>query len=117
MLHTSGGYIGTLLARYEQRTKTVVPRRATLHDVGSGITHKRIICWMRYADGKDPDIVARETYHSLQAVDHYLGQYDRVRLCRLEGLTPQQTAHAMKCSVALVQQYLEIDDLLENKRV
>jgi hypothetical protein len=117
MLHTSDSVVGTLLAQYERRTDTIVPRRATLHDVGSGLTHKRIICWMRYAEGKDPDVVARETYHSLQAVDHYLGQYDRVRLCRLERLTPQQTAHAMKCSVALVQQYLAIDDLLEKKHV
>ena len=117
MLHTSGGYIGTLLARYEQRTNTVVPRRATLHDVGSGLTHKRIICWKRYAEGKDPDVVARETYHSLEAVDHYLGQYDRVRHCRLQKLTPEQTAHALQCSLALVRQYLDIDDLLEKKHV
>src|SRR5262249_50148940 len=58
MLHTSGCSIGTLLARYEQQTNTVVPRRATLHDVGSGLTPKRIICWKRYAEGKDPDVVA-----------------------------------------------------------
>jgi len=117
ILHTSDGYIGTLLAKHEHRTNTIVPRRATLHDVGSGLTHKRIICWKRYAEGKAPAVVARETYHTLEAVDAYLGQYDRVRLCRLEKLTPQQTAHAMNCSVALVQEYLEIDDLLENKRV
>ena len=117
MLHTSGCYIGTLLARYEQHTNTVIPRRATLHDVGSGLTHKRIICWKRYAEGKDPDVVARETYHSLEAVDHYLGQYDRVRHCRLHGLTTEQTAHALQCSLALVRQYLDIDDLLYNKHV
>ena len=59
MLHTSDGVVGTLLAQYGRRTDTIVPRRATLHDVGSGLTHKRIICWMRYAEGKDPDVVAR----------------------------------------------------------
>ena len=105
------------LAEHEHLTNTLVPRRATLHDVGTGLTHKRIICWKRYAEGKEPHIVARETYHSLEAVDRYLGQYDRVRHCRLQGLTPEQTAHALKCSLALVQEYLEIDDLLEKKRV
>ena len=117
MLHANESMIGSLLARYEQRTNMVVPRRATLHDVGSGLTHKRIICWKRYAEGKDPDVVARETYHSLEAVDHYLGQYDRVRHCRLQKLTPEQTAHALQCSLALVRQYLDIDDLLEKKHV
>ena len=61
-------------------------------------------------------VVARETYHSLEAVDRYLGQYDRVRHCRLQGLSPEQTAHALGCSLALVQEYLVIDDLLEKSR-
>ena len=110
MLHVSSDYVGQVLAQHERSTNTIVPRRATLHDVGSGITHKRIICWKRYACGKDPDVVARETYHSLEAVDRYLGQYDRVRQCRLQGLTPEQTAHVLNCSVRLVQQYRDIDD-------
>jgi hypothetical protein len=116
MLHTSASYIGNLLAEHERRTHKLVPRRATLHDVGSGLTHKRIICWKRYAEGKDPETVARETYHSLEAVDRYLAQYDRVRNCRVLGLTPEQTAHTLNCSLALVREYLAIDDLLEKKR-
>jgi hypothetical protein len=117
MVHTSAVYIGKLLAEHERRTKTIVPRRATLHDVGSGLTHKRIICWKRFAEGKEPAVVARDTYHCLEAVDHYLGQYDRVRHCRLQGLTPEQTALTLKCSLGLVQEYLAIDDLLEKERV
>jgi hypothetical protein len=113
MLHIGADYVGKVLAQHERSTNTVVPRRATLHDVGTGLTHKRVICWLRDAEGKSPDVVARATYHSLEAVDRYLGQYDRVRHCRLQGLTPEQTAYALKCSVALVRRYLEIDDLLE----
>jgi len=113
LLGTHDSQIAKLLSQHEHASNTVVPRRATLHDVGTGLTHKRIICWKRYAEGKEPHIVARETYHSLEAVDSYLGQYDRVRHCRLEGLTPEQTAHALKCGVALVKEYLAIDDLLK----
>jgi hypothetical protein len=116
MLHADASSIGKLLAEYEDRTNKLVPRRATLHDVGSGLTHKRIICWKRYIEGKNPETVARETYHCLEAVDRYLGQYDRVRHCRLQGLTPEQTAHTLNCSVALVREYLDIDDLLEKSR-
>src|SRR4029077_13271112 len=106
LLFTNDQRIAHVLTEHERLTNTLVPRRATLHDVGSGLTHKRIICWKRYAEGKDPQIVARETYHSLEAVDRYLGQYDRVRHCRLQGLTPEETAHTLNCSVALVHQYL-----------
>jgi hypothetical protein len=112
LLSTDDGRIGKLLANYERTSNTIVPRRATLHDAGSGVTHKRIICWKRYAEGKEPHIVARETYHSLDAVDRYLSQYDRVRHCRLEGLTPERTAHALGCTIRLVHAYLAIDDLL-----
>jgi hypothetical protein len=115
LLNISDNRIAQVLAEHERTTNTVVPRRATLHDVGTGLTHKRIICWKRYAEGKEPHVVARETYHSLDAVDRYLGQYDRVRHCRLQGLTPEQTAHALGCGLALVKEYLAIDDLLEKR--
>jgi hypothetical protein len=107
--------ISNALARYEDRTQTVVPRRATIHDFGSGLTHKRIICLKRYRDGKSADQIARETYHSLQAVDRYLGQYDRVRHCRREGFSPEQTAYTLDCSLSLVREYLAIDQELEGQ--
>lgn len=113
LLSVSDQRISAVLTEHERTTNTVVPRRATLHDVGTGLTHKRIICWKRYAEGKEPHIVARETHHSLEAVDRYLGQYDRVRHCRLQKLTPEQTAHALGCGLPLVQEYLAIDDLLQ----
>lgn len=116
LLNVADSQVARVLAEHERRTGVPVPRRATLHDVGTGLTHKRIICWKRYAEGKEPHVVARETYHSLEAVDRYLGQYDRVRHCRVEGLTPERTAHALGCSLALVRQYLAIDDLLEARR-
>jgi hypothetical protein len=83
--------------------------------VGTGLTHKRIICWKCFAEGKEPHIVARETYHSLDAVDAYLGQYDRVRHCRQQGLSPEKTAYTLRCSLSLVREYLDIDDQLENR--
>jgi len=115
LLNVDDSRIAGVLAEHERQTGMLVPRRATLHDVGTGLTHKRIICWKRYAEGKEPHVVARETYHSLEAVDRYLGQYDRVRHCRLQGLTPEQTAHTLACSLGLVKQYLAIDDLLSKQ--
>jgi hypothetical protein len=113
LLGVSQGAIHGLLAPYERRTGTLVPRRATLHDTGTALTHKVIICRKRYQEGKPADQVARETYHSLEAVDRYLGQYDRVRHCRLQGLTPEETAHILDCRLSLVREYLAIDRELE----
>jgi DNA-binding CsgD family transcriptional regulator len=115
MLNVDDTQIGRLLSAHEHQTGQVVPRRATLHDVGSGLTHKRIICLKRFAEGKAPEQIARETHHSQEAVDHYLSQYDRVRCCRLEGMTPEETAYLLDCSPSLVQEYLRIDRELEGK--
>jgi DNA-binding CsgD family transcriptional regulator len=108
--------IATLLTDHERRTETLVPRRATLHDVGTGLTHKRLICWKRFAEGKAPEQVARETYHSLEAVDRYLAQFDRVRHCRQQNLPPEQIAYILRCTRSLVDQYLAIDQELEKNR-
>ena len=115
LLGTDDSRIAHLLAAWEREQNTVVPRRATLHDVGTAQTHKRIICQKRYREGKSPERVAKETYHSLEAVDRYLAQYDRVRHCRLQGLSPMETAHILDCSLALVGEYLQIDRELEGK--
>jgi hypothetical protein len=116
LLNTSDATVASVLTQHERLTGKIVPRRATLHDVGTGRTHKRIICRKRFVEGKDPHVIARETYHSLEAVDRYLGQYDRVRHCRLRGMTAAETAMALNCSLSLVEEYLSIDQELETQK-
>jgi DNA-binding CsgD family transcriptional regulator len=113
LLNVNERSISAALSGYEHRTKTLVPRRATLHDVGSALTHKGIICRKRVLQGKEPQTIARETSHSLEAVDRYLGQYDRVRHCRQHGMTLTETAYALNVSPALARQYWELDLELE----
>lgn len=113
LLNTCDSRIATVLAAEEKRTQRVIPRRATLHDCGTGLTHKRIVCLLRYRDGLESAEIARRTHHSIEAVDRYLGQYDRVRHCRLHGFSPQETAFTLGCSPALVEAYLAIDRELE----
>ncbi len=116
LLNLPESNIASLLAAQENRTGRLIPRRATLHDVGSGLTHKRIICWKRYAEGKTTEEIARETYHSHEAVDRYLGQFDRVRHCRRQGFSEKETSFILKCSEALVREYMAIDDELKQRR-
>jgi DNA-binding NarL/FixJ family response regulator len=113
LLNRSESQIASLLAAHERKQQRVIPRRATLHDMGSGLTHKRIICWKRYAEGKSQDQIARETHHSLEAVDQYLGKFDRVRHCLQQGMNPTEIAFTLNCSLALVNQYTAIDDGLK----
>jgi hypothetical protein len=114
LLGYSDSRIAQLLAEHERQTKRLVPRRATLHDVGTALTHKRIICHKRFVEGKEPHEVAHETWHTLESVDRYLGQYDRVRCCRLKGFSAEETAQLLKCSLSLVREYLAIDDELHS---
>jgi hypothetical protein len=116
LLSHTDSMISSVLVEHEKQTGRLVPRRATLHDVGTGLTHKRIICWKRYAEGKPADMIAKETYHSLEAVDRYLGQFDRVRHCWQEGMSPEKTAFTLNCSVALVNEYLAIDRELGGRK-
>jgi hypothetical protein len=115
ILNRADSDIATLLAAHERKAHKVVPRRATLHDVGTGLTHKRIICWKRHAEGKSSEQIAIETHHSIEAVDRYLGDYDRVRNCRKQGMTQEQIAFTLEHGVNLVKQYMEIDDELESR--
>lgn len=108
LLNRSDCEVGRLLAAHERDTGKVIPRRATLHDVGTGLTHKSIICRL-HAAGKTSDQIARETHHSLEAVDRYLADFDRVRHCHQHlGLPLEQIAFTLNHSPRLVQQYLDL---------
>ena len=117
LLNVSEGYVAHLLTQYERDKQTVLPRRATLQDVGTGVTHKGIICRKRYLEGKSPHDIARETYHSLQSVDRYLGQFERVRHCRRQQhMNVNEIAFTLNCTVNLVEQYIKLDDEINGKQ-
>ena len=116
LLSISDSRACTLITEWERKNNQIIPRRTTLQDMGSGQTHKRIICWKYYAEGKSSQQVAEETYHSLEAVDRYLGQFDRVRHLREKEMSMAESAMALGCGVNLVAQYWEIDNLLKGEK-
>jgi DNA-binding CsgD family transcriptional regulator len=107
--------IAQMLAKHERDTKKLIPRRGNLHDAGNSISHKWIICYKRYVEGKNSDQIARETYHSIEAVDRYLGQFDRIRHCLQQGMETKEIAHILNCSIAMVEVYRNIDQELGGK--
>ena len=116
LLSADSSTIGSLIASYERENACVVPRRATIHDVGTGVTHKRIICRKRYIEGKASHVIAKETCHTRESVDRYLAAFSRVRQCRKEGLSKEQISFTLNCSKTLVQDYFDIDDEIEAGR-
>ena len=66
---------------YEHENDTVLPHTGNLHDMGSCISHKAAIVTKVVKEKKDPLNVAKETQHTLAAVDSYLKDYHRVKMC------------------------------------
>lgn len=104
----SSGSISRYIRGYESESGRIVPRRGTVHDIGRSVSHKRVICYKRFAKRYSPTRIARETYHSLQEVEKYLYDYKRVRYCLLRGIPEEQISFVLKMSSNLVKEYVEI---------
>lgn len=103
--------ISHLITQYEKETKDVVPRRGTVHDMGRAPTHKRIICYKAFVEGKPTHVIARETYHTPFAVDHYLLDFARVFFAvHRRGLSPEEAAFTLGRSLNLVKTYIALID-------
>lgn len=94
--------------KYEKKHSCSLPHTGTLHDMGSCITHKYQIVYKYVIEKKDPFIIAKETNHSLSAVDHYLKDYNRVKLLYLENKPPEYIKLATALPVHVINQYIDI---------
>lgn len=109
LFHHGHSRVAELIRQYETATGQVVPRRGNLHDIGRTVTHKRIICYKAYVEGKPTHVIARETYHSPAAVDRYLLDFARVYCATVQyGMSPAETAFAIQRPQALVEEYLQL---------
>lgn len=101
--------ISTLIGRYENKTQQVVPRRGTVHDMGGTYSHKRIICYKAFVEGKPTHLIAQETCHTPLAVDNYLLDFARVYFSvHQRSLSPEEAAFTLSRSLRLVQTYLSL---------
>ena len=120
LFYRSHTRIAELIRQYEKETGQVVPRRGNVHDMGRTITHKRVICHKAYVEGKPTHLIAQETFHSPEAVDHYLLDLARVYFATVQrGMTPEQTAFAMQRPLSIVKGYVDMihEFGLDEKRV
>jgi hypothetical protein len=111
LFNHSVGRIAGLIREYEDETGKIAPRRGNIHDMGRTVSHKWIICRKAYLEGKLTPTIARETYHSPQAVDNYILGLARVYFATVQqGMTPQEAAFALQLSRYLLKEYVEMID-------
>lgn len=110
LLKIAPGTAGRYIAIWEATHRQVLPRRGTIHDMGPTLTHKRIIIDKLFIERKTVQQTARETHHSLPAIQRYIGTFRQVLLCRRKGMTTEEIAYATRKTPALIKQYEEIID-------
>lgn len=109
LFHHSHSRVAELIRQHETQTSEVVPRRGNLHDMGRTVTHKRIICHKAFLEGKTTDVIARETSHSPEAVDHYLLDFSRVYYATvLKGMSVEEATFAIQRPRSLVEEYVKL---------
>ena len=91
--------------QYEKKNNCVLPHTGSLHDQGTTLTHKGIICKKVKQEKKDPALVAKETNHSQRSVDKYLKGYERVKALQMLGKPKEEIAFLTGMSQRLVKQY------------
>jgi len=95
-----------ILEHFEQSGE-LLPTKGYILDLGSKPTHKRIILRL-YEQGVAPPDIARQTDHSLVAVDRYIKDYERVKVLLTKGLTVNEISQAIGRGLRTVLQYSEI---------
>jgi DNA-binding CsgD family transcriptional regulator len=110
LLKISPSTVGKYIAEWEMENRTVLPRRGTIHDMGPTLTHKKIIIQKLFIEHKSVQQTARETCHSLPAIQRYIGTFRQVLLCRQKGMNTEETAYALKRTPRLVREYEAIID-------
>jgi hypothetical protein len=103
-----GGSISQYRLSYEKEQDVILPNTGTLQDMGSCISHKAIIIKKIITDKKDPITVAKETNHSIYAVERYLKDFYRVQYCYLDKKAIEFTSLATGLNKFVVKQYFEI---------
>ena len=108
LLTTGLPSVSSARKKYEKKHSCSLPHTGTLHDMGSCITHKYQIVYKYVIEKKDPVIIAKETNHSLSAVDHYLKDYNRVKLLYMENKPPEYIKLATALPAHVINQYIDI---------
>ena len=108
LLVSDASYLSHNRIEYEEEHQKVLPHTGVIHDMGSTLTHKRIIVYKYVVEKKDPAVIARETNHSQLAVDRYLKDFNRVKTLVNDNKDIDFIHHTTNIAKPVVQQYIQI---------
>lgn len=111
----SSATINKYVREYMSQNNEIIPTRGFIHDVGPSISHKGIIVGKFLKGGLPPDI-ARQVNHSQQAVDRYIKDYERVKVCIKQNMDTTTTKRATGMSKKLIEKYEELYKEYEGTR-
>jgi len=94
--------------KYEKKHKINLPHPGVLQDMGSCVTHKYQIIYKCVVEKKDPSDAAKETNHSIRAVDRYLKDFNRVKTLYLDDKDENYIHLVTSLSLNLIAQYVSI---------
>ena len=100
--------VSRIRLEYEKKHNCLLPHTGLLHDMGSCISHKKIILRKVLLEKKDPADVARECNHSQGAVDHYLKDFHRVKTAYQQNQDNDYVHIVTGIAKHVVKQYIEI---------
>jgi len=100
--------------QYETENQTVLPHPGALHDMGSTITHKKMIVYKYVVEKKQTNIIALETNHSQRAVDNYISNYNRVKTLMQDNKRLEFIHITTKIAKHVIKQYQNIYNQYEN---
>jgi hypothetical protein len=107
LMNRSLSKIHDYIRTYEQETGEALALKGYVLDMGSSPTHKGIIC-RKFEEGTSPPDIARATGHSLEAVDNYLGVYDRIKVLLRKRMDAATICQVTGKALRTVAQYLVI---------
>lgn len=110
LLCSSLSYASALRKDHERKHNVSLPHPGNLQDVGSCLTHKYQIIYKCVVEKKDPLVAAKETNHSMKAVDRYLKDFNRVKVLHLDSKDKSYIHLVTNLSLGLIGQYINIID-------
>jgi hypothetical protein len=93
---------------YEKKHNLELPHPGNLQDMGTCITHKYQIIFKYIVEKKDPLNIAKETNHTIHAVDNYLRNFNRVKTLYLDNKDEKYINTVTNLSIGLINQYISI---------
>jgi len=92
---------------WEEETGELLPLKGYRMDQGSRPTHKREIVRL-WEQGLEPPDIARETGHSLKAVERYLQDYQRVLMLLKQGMGAEEIRGLTGRGKQVVLEYIQL---------